>query len=119
MAHDEANIRKFSKGAMVLLVIFGVAIANIPGITIVHLFLFYGTLRASTLLPTVVTLLSPRRHVSRLGMFWGILVSLFVGLPVFGWGSIQNLADWKIAGSLISVGASGLIVIICSLLRVR
>ena len=41
---------------MAVLLITGILIANIPGITVTHLFLFYGTLRASTLLPTVMTL---------------------------------------------------------------
>lgn len=47
---------KKTKWAMIALLGVGILIANIPGMTVTHLFLFYGTLRASTLLPTVMTL---------------------------------------------------------------
>ena len=75
---DSTDVREFSwfsRGAMVLLVVGGITIANIPGLTILYLFLFYGTLRASTLLPTVITLL---KDVSEVGMFWGIIASITV-----------------------------------------
>ena len=52
----DAEKIKLSKLSMVALLAVGILIANIPGITVTHLFLFYGTLRASTLLPTVLTL---------------------------------------------------------------
>ena len=45
-----------TKFAMILLLAVGIAVANIPGLTVTHLFLMYGTLRAATLLPTVFTL---------------------------------------------------------------
>lgn len=103
----------YSKGSMVILVLGGIAIANIPGLTIVYLFVFYGTLRASTLLPTIITLL--KKQVSEAGMFWGILISLSIGLPIFAYGNMYNIIPAIIGGSLFTVLASGSIVLLASI----
>lgn len=61
-----------TKFVMILLLTVGIAVANIPGLTVTHLFLMYGTLRAATLLPTVFTLkgieLTPQGVVA--GITW-------------------------------------------------
>ncbi len=109
---ERRDVLRYSKGAMIVLAIGGIAIANIPGLTILYLFLFYGTLRSSTLLPTIITLL--KKDVSEAGMFWGILVSLFVGLPIFAYGNLHKITLMIIGGSLTAVLASGLIVLMWS-----
>ncbi len=84
----------------------------IPGLTVTHLFLMYGTLRASTLLPTVFTLkginLEPR------GVVIGIMSAMAVGLPVFGYGNIKGIAAYKTAGSLLTVLLSGVLALMIS-----
>lgn len=94
-----------TKISMALLLAIGIAVANIPGLAVTHLFLMYGTLRASTLLPTVFTLkgvkLAPR------GIVAGIASALVIGLPVFGYGNIKGIAAYKTAGSLLTVVLSG------------
>lgn len=101
-----------TKAAMLLFLSAGIAIANIPGLTVTHLFLMYGTFRASTLLPTVFTLrgikLAPR------GIVAGILLSMAVGLPVFGYGNVQGIAVYKTAGSLLTVILSGAVALALS-----
>ena len=112
---DSANRRdvlRYSKGSMLILVVGGIAIANIPGLTILYLFLFYGTLRSSTLLPTIITLL--KKDVSEVGMFWGIITSLSVGLPIFAYGNLHKVVPMVIGGSLFTVLASGVIVLVVS-----
>lgn len=104
---SEHTILRASRAGMLGLAIAAILIANIPGIQILHLFLFYGTLRASTLLPTVITLLTDK--VSEKGIFYGILVSILVGLPVFTYGKLAAHTGWIVTGSLIAVSASGLI----------
>ncbi len=98
---------KVPKLAMLGLLALAVAIANLPGLTVTHLFLFYGTLRASTLLPTAMTLLG--KKLTARGVFVGVIASLAVGLPVFAYGSIANDALYKTVGSLLSVLLSGLV----------
>lgn len=108
---------KVSKTAMILMLIFGIAIANIPCITITHLFLFYGTLRATTLLPTVFTL----RGIKLLpkGIIAGIITSFVIGLPIFAYGNIYNLSVFKTIGSVFTVLSSGIIALLISRREVR
>ena len=100
---------------MILLVFGGLAIANIPGIAIMTLFMIYGTLRSSTLLPTIITLV--RTKVSEPGMFYGVIVSLVVGLPAFGYGIFNKIIWLSISASLFTVLASGTIVLIAGIHR--
>ena len=48
-----------TKVAMVALLAIGIVVANIPGLTVTHLFLMYGTLRAATLQSSFDTFQSP------------------------------------------------------------
>lgn len=104
-----------TKFSMLLLLAIGIAVANIPGLTVTHLFLTYGTLRAATLLPTIFTLkgikLTPR------GVTVGIISALTIGLPVFGYGNLQGIAAYKTAGSLLTVILSGAISLAVSRMR--
>lgn len=102
----------FSRKTMILLLIVSNLIAYIPGLTVTHLFLFYGTLRASTLMPTVITLLGKRLNAD--GVFYGILASLLIGLPVFAVGNILNIAAVKTIGSLATLAMSGVIALVAS-----
>lgn len=111
-----SDIKK-SKLAMIILLLVAIGIANIPGLTVTYMFLFYGTLRASTLLPTIMTLLSKKLTAN--GVFAGILSSLCVGLPVFGYGNITGSALFKTIGSLTTVLLSGIIAVLISRKEVR
>ncbi|MDU5080249.1 hypothetical protein [uncultured Tissierella sp.] len=101
-----------SKFSMVMLLILGIAIANIPGITVTHLFLFYGTFRASTLLPTVMTLKGIK--LSARGITIGVKAALLLGLPIFAYGNIFNMSSYKTMGSLITVLTSGVLAFLIS-----
>ncbi len=107
LTEKRARSADLSRIGMVILSIAAVGVANIKGIKILHLFLFYGTLRASTLLPTMITLLSGK--VSESGVFWGILTSMIIGLPVFAYGKYTHSTTWIVSGSLLSVFLSGII----------
>lgn len=101
-----------TKSAMVILLVVGIAAANIPGLTVTHLFLMYGTLRAATLLPTILTLkgveLKPQ------GVVVGIISALIIGLPIFGYGNIHDLAVYKTAGSILTLILSGAVALAVS-----
>lgn len=103
---------KKTKTAMLFLLVAGILIANIPGLTVTHLFLFYGTLRASTLLPTVLTLKGV--HLIPKGITSGIAASLAVGLPIFAYGTVLNSGIYKTIGSLVTVLLGGLVALIIS-----
>ena len=105
------NIRA-SRRVMLALLAVSILIANIPGLTVTHLFLFYGTLRASTLLPTVMTLLGKR--LSAGGVYAGVLTALCVGLPIFACGNLMDIPVLKTIGSLTTVLSSGAVALIAS-----
>jgi len=106
------NDKKAARLSMLALSVAGIAIANIPGLTVTQLFLFYGTLRATTLLPTVMTLLNVRLTGS--GVTAGVITALCAGLPVFAYGNIMNISAYKTIGSLLTVLSAGFISILVS-----
>lgn len=95
--------------AMVVVTIVAILIANIPGLTILYLFLLYGTLRSSVMLPTVFAILGKR--MSERGLFYGILTSMIVGLPIFAYGNFTGNIPMIVFGSLFTILASGLMAI--------
>lgn len=101
-----------TKIAMVALLVIGIIVANIPGLTVTHLFLMYGTLRAATLLPTIFTLKGVKLKPE--GVVTGIATALIIGLPVFAYGNITGTAAYKTAGSLLTVLLSGTVALIAS-----
>lgn len=103
---------KESKIAMVALLVFGIAIACIPNLLVTHLFLIYGTLRATTLLPTVMTLSGIKLKGN--GVANGCITSLVLGLPIFAYGTICDLSLYKTIGCLVTVLISGIIAILIS-----
>ena len=103
----EFNSVKIGRIAMILVAILAIGVANIPGITITYLFLFYGTLRSSVMLPTIFAIKGYK--MSESGLFYGILASLAVGLPIFAIGNLNGWVPMIVAGSLLTIGLSGAI----------
>ena len=114
---SNAGKLRLSKAAMLALLLLGILIANIPGLSVTHLFLIYGTLRATTLLPTVMTLM--KKRLTGTGVFVGVLLSLCVGLPVFAYGTLTGLSLYKTVGSLTTVLLSGVAALCVSRWEVR
>lgn len=113
----KGNVINYSRIYMVGVAILALLIANLPGMQILYLFLFYATLRSSTLLPTV-TMILRGKSVSEAGMFYGILTSLAIGLPIFAYGNFNKVTVFIVAGSLTTVLASGIIVWVTSRLKI-
>ena len=97
---------------MVGLLVVGILIANIPGLTVTKMFLVYGTLRATTLLPTVMTLLGKKLRAG--AVIAGVSVSLLTGLPVFAYATINNLSVLKSCAALYTVIISGAVAVLAS-----
>jgi len=98
------------KRAMLLMLVAAIGIANIPGLTITTLFMIYGTLRATTLLPTIFTLNS--RKLSEAGVFYGVIAGLTVGLPLFVLGTLSGNTLVKVIGSLTAAGLPGIVALL-------
>ena len=115
----EANDTSKAKGirAMLVLLIIAIAIANIPCLTVTHMFLFYGTFRAATMLPTIMTLIGV--ELKPLGVTAGIIAALAMGIPVFSYGNLLGISEYKTAGSLITVLLSGIVAVAYSRISQR
>jgi urea-proton symporter len=87
--------------SMAVAAALALSIAHIPGLKVLHLFLFYGTWRASTMIPTILTLYMPRLN-SR-AVFASILASLTLGAPILAVGNYLNWPELSVAGSLLVV----------------
>lgn len=99
-----------ARTSMVVVSALAICIANIPGITILYLFLLYGTLRSSVMLPTVFAIKGVQ--MSERGMFYGILSAMVVGLPIFAYGNLTGSTPLIVAGSLFTIIVSGLLSLI-------
>ena len=92
--------------AMVVVTVLAIGVANVPGITITYLFLFYGTLRSSVMLPTIFAING--KKMSERGLYYGILASLIVGLPIFAYGNLHGNIPLILTGSLLTICTSGI-----------
>jgi Na+/proline symporter len=101
----EFNEVVIARIAMVIVSALAVCVANIPGMTILYLFLFYGTLRSSVMLPTIFAINGYK--MSERGLFYGIIASLCIGLPMFAIGNLNGYVPMIVAGSLLTIGLSG------------
>lgn len=109
---NNAGKSRLSRASMTILLLVGILIANIPKLTVTHMFLFYCTFRAATMIPTILTLKGVR--LTGCGVVAGIVAALTVGLPVFAYGTVFNLSAYKTVGSLITVILSGLTAVVVS-----
>jgi Na+/proline symporter len=109
--HDIYNKFKVGKGGageiqwarygMVALAVIALIVANVPGMTLMYLFLFFAVLRASVWLPSLITFVKPGL-ITEKGMFWGILVCATAGEILFVSGKL-GYTDTAFLGTLIAV----------------
>lgn len=92
----------FARGAMILMTLLGILISFIPGITILHIFLFFATLRSSVWIPSIVAIVRPKLLNSN-SMFYGILIAIFIGLPLFVYGNLTKQPYVVLSGVLIAI----------------
>ena len=116
--HDIYN--KFKTGSpissarygMVALAIAGLIVANIPGMQLVYLFLFFAILRASVWLPSMIAVLKPQ-WITEQGMFWGILIPATIGEILYVSGKL-GYTDTAFIGILIAIIWSPVLTLILS-----
>lgn len=79
---NDKDIITYARLGMITLAVAGLLIANIPGMELVWLFLFFAILRAAVWLPSMISLLKPH-WVTEAGMFWGIIAAAVPGEIIF------------------------------------
>lgn len=104
-SRSEGSLRN-ARIAMVVLATLGVAVANIPGLTITKLFIIYGTLRASSFVPTV-TVIATRLKLHGRSVSAGIITALVVGVPMSAYGNLNNKVAFIVGASITVLLVSG------------
>lgn len=107
---SEKNKGRAAKFAMIALLAVGIVIANIPGLTVTHMFLIYGTVRATTLMPTVLTL--TKVTLIGTGVVSGVVIAMLTGIPLFAYATLNGLTVLKSVASLYTVLISGIVAVI-------
>ncbi len=95
---SDAEMLKISRLAVLGISLLAAGISLVPGVTILSLFLFYGTLRSSTLMPTLVMIF--KKNVPAWGMFWGILPAMAFGLPAYLYGEFTRNIHFKVSANI-------------------
>ena len=104
-----ANEIQWARYGMIILSVFALIIANVPGMTLMYLFLFFAVLRASVWLPSMISFLKPDL-ITEKGMFWGILVCATAGEILFVSGKL-GYTDTTFLGVLIAIFGSPILAI--------
>lgn len=94
----DAQILRTARWTILMLAMIAIAIALIPGVTILKLFLFYGTLRSATFVPTLFILFC--RRLSATPVFWGAFLAMILGLPAYLAGELTGNVDLKVAANI-------------------
>jgi Na+/proline symporter len=95
---SETKVLVVARLAVLCIALTAIGISLIPGITILSLFLFYGTLRSSTLMPTIIILF--RKEVPAWGVFWGVTLAIAFGLPLYLFGELNGNVDLKVGANI-------------------
>ena len=99
----------WARYGMVALAVIALIVANVPGMTLMYLFLFFAVLRASVWLPSMISFIKPNL-ITEKGMFWGILVCATVGEILFVSGKL-GYTDTTFLGVLIAIFGSPLLAV--------
>lgn len=111
---SEASVINYARTGMVLLAVAGLIVANIPGMSLVYLFLFFAILRAAVWLPSMIALLRPN-WVTEAGMFWGILVAAIPGEALYIYGRLfDGGSTVTFAGTLLAIFGAPVLTILFS-----
>jgi len=107
LATDYTKEIKYQRATMIVGALVALGIANIPGNSVLFMFLVYGTLRAATFAITVLTLVGVKLKSGPVTA--GLIASMGGGFPVFLYGNLNGIDSVRLWGSLATVTASGLI----------
>jgi Na+(H+)/acetate symporter ActP len=110
---DDKTVIKYARVGMVVLAIAGFLITQIPGITLLYIFLFFATLRAAVWLPSLIAIVKPKL-LSEPGMFYGISTAVIIGVPMFVYGKLGKSLTYTLSGTVIAIFGSAVLVLAIS-----
>jgi urea-proton symporter len=95
------SILKASRASMFILMVVAMLISLIPNIQILYILLVVGVFRASLFIPTILSLFWTK--LSKEYTFWGIILGMLTGVPLFVYGSVVKNTTISSFGSLIPI----------------
>lgn len=102
----DARRLKAARNTMIWLTILGflvaLAVIYIPGFKLQQLWWVFNTVAACVMVPTILSLYWERLNPK--GVFWGVLVAFFVGLPLFIYSNLIDKPVWIVGSALFVVG---------------
>ena len=110
---NDKEVIKYARLAMVVLAIAGFLITQIPGITLLYIFLFFATLRAAVWLPSLIAIVKPIL-LTEPGMFYGIGTAIVIGVPMFVYGKLAKSLPYTFTGTIIAIFGSAVLVLAIS-----
>ena len=110
---NDKEVIKYARLAMVVLAIAGFLITQIPGITLLYIFLFFATLRAAVWLPSLIAIVKPKL-LTEPGMFYGIGTAIVIGVPMFVYGKLAKSLPYTFTGTIIAIFGSAVLVLAIS-----
>jgi len=92
------SARRAMTGITVLGLLLALGVHYIPGFGLKHLWWVFNTVGACVLVPTLLSLFWDR--LNERGVFWGVLVAFFIGVPLFIYGNIIDQPLWIVGASV-------------------
>jgi Na+/proline symporter len=85
-------------GVTIVGLLIAYAVVFIPKFGLFHLWWVFNTIAATVVVPTILSLYW--RKLNERGVFWGILISFVIGLPLFIYGNIIEKPIWIVGSTL-------------------
>jgi len=98
---SDDQIIKASRIAMVLVLSVAMTIALLPNVQILYLQLLVGSFRGALLVPTILALFW--RQLSSNAAFYGMLLGMVCGVPLFIYGTVVKNTNITSLGSLVPI----------------
>jgi Na+/proline symporter len=93
----ESQLIDISRWSVVALVALSWVLVNIPGVNILYFGLLTGCICMTFFVPSVVALFKPHLLQAR-SLVTGILLSLFIGFPVYAYASLNKMIELSLLG---------------------
>ncbi|MFA4942620.1 MAG: hypothetical protein WC564_03230 [Patescibacteria group bacterium] len=97
----DKKIIKIARWTMVVIIVIAMSIALVPNIQILYLQLLIGAFRSALIIPTILALFWSR--LQEKPTFWGILIGMAIGVPLFIYGSIYKIPSISSFGALLPI----------------
>lgn len=94
---QESKLIDYSRFGVVGVVLLAWGLVNIPGVNILYFGFLTGCICMTFIVPSIIALVKPQLQNAK-AMVTGILISLFVGFPIYAYASLNKINDVALMG---------------------